>query len=129
MLLKDYECGSCGSVEEVFMEWKDMPDFRICPACGCASTKTITLNHTAPVDCSWIGTVSEVVDKSPNAPVHCKEFLKHPTRANYKSWMRGEGLRPLESGEKSTVVDKTARRKKIKKGILEKHMERNAVSV
>ena len=46
----------------------------------------------------WIKSITEVVDKDSNKP-HCKAFLKNPTRDNYKAWMKGEGVRHMESGE------------------------------
>jgi hypothetical protein len=46
----------------------------------------------------WIKSVLEVVDKDSQAP-HVQNFVKDPTRRNYKAWMKGEGIRPLESGE------------------------------
>ena len=47
----------------------------------------------------WIKSIREVVEKGSDKP-HCQEFLKNPTRDNYKKWMKGEGLRHLEAGEK-----------------------------
>jgi hypothetical protein len=46
----------------------------------------------------WIKSIREVVDKDGGR--HCQEFLKDPTRVNYKKWMCGEGVRHLEVGEK-----------------------------
>ena len=47
----------------------------------------------------WLPSVLEVVEKDSTKP-HVQAFLKDPTRANYKAWMKGEGIRPLENGEK-----------------------------
>ena len=50
---------------------------------------------------SWGPSVLEVVDKDSKKP-HVLAFRKDPTsKTLYKAWMKGEGLRPFENGEKS----------------------------
>jgi len=46
----------------------------------------------------WIKSIREVVNKEGGS--HCQQFLKDPTRDNYKAWMTKEGIRHLEVGEK-----------------------------
>jgi hypothetical protein len=94
------KCQSCGNEFE-----------RICPVksrlfqnCECGGwTKTIPAVHGANCfndSAGWIKSVTEVVSKDDPRP-HVQAFLKDPTRSNYRAWMKGEGLRPLENGEKS----------------------------
>lgn len=130
MIIHDYQCQVCEEITEHFItDSSRIPDQILCPICNGYADRIVSLSQTSPVDASWIGTVREVVDKNPDKP-HCQEFLRHPTRANYKAWMKGEGLRPLEPGESAMPkVDKERRRTEIKKGMLERHMERNSISV
>lgn len=53
------------------------------------------LNTESP---DWIKSITEVVDKEGGK--HCQDFLRDPTRDNYKKWMKVEGVRHLEPGEK-----------------------------
>ena len=129
MILKDYECQVCGEITEDLVDSKNVPDQIICPICNGYADKILTISQTHPVDAAWIGTVLEVVDKESTKP-HCREFVTHPTRANLKNWMKGEGLRPLEPGEATVPkVDDKQKRAEIKKGMLERYRERNAVSI
>ncbi len=97
--LYDYCCDNCNMVEESLqpMEVKVIK----CIHCGGRAYRIISsraqncFNDDAP----WIRSVLEVVDKDSKAP-HVVEFLTHPTRTNYKNWMKGEGLRHLEPGER-----------------------------
>ena len=127
MILKDYECQECGNISEVFITGI-APKAGICPDCKGKTVKIVSMSQTSPVDPGWLNSTLSVVDKH-NPEPHCTEFLKHPTRANYKNWMKGEGLRHLETGEKPPKIDKKARRKRVNKHLLEKHMERNAVAI
>ena len=127
MRVFDFECDICGDVSENFITGK-IPDIGLCPVCGGETKRIVSMSQTSPVDSSWISSVIDVVDKQSDAP-HCREFVKHPTRDNYKIWMKGENLRPLEPGEKLPTVDKKARRERIKKQLLTKHRERNAIIV
>lgn len=129
MIVHDYKCEKCGAISENYItSMNHIPDVSVCPDCNGKTKRIPSMRNTAPVDSAWISTVLEVVDKKSDAP-HCKEFLKHPTRDNYKNWMNGEGLRPLEPGEKAAKPDKEARRVRVKKQLMEKHRERNAVTV
>jgi len=127
MIIHDFECESCGGISENFItDTRYIPDVGVCPVCKGKTRKVVSLSQTAPVDSEWISSVREVVDKDSDAP-HCKEFLKHPSRQNYKKWMQGEGLRHLEPGEKHAPPkrDKQA----IKDKLMKRQRERNAVSI
>ena len=99
MPLYDHECPHCGMIFEAFAE----VDQQIIPCphcCGIKAKRVISWTgaYTSNQDADWIRSVREVVDK--DGGPHCQEFLKDPTRDNYRKWMKGEGLRPLEPGEK-----------------------------
>jgi len=97
MPLYDYQCESCGYIEEHYVS----PDERVmvCSQCGGEARRIFSPGNNHPnEDAGWIRSVLEVVDKE-GGP-HCQEFLKHPTRTNYQNWMRGEGLRHWERGER-----------------------------
>lgn len=102
MPIYDYQCtvGGCGHTFEAIagIEERTLP----CPECGQEARRILKAGgvNVANEDAPWLRSVLEVVDKESNAP-HVVEFLKNPTRSNYKAWMKGEGIRHLEPGEKS----------------------------
>lgn len=103
MPIYDFECKRCGKRKEFFYKVADCPAFVFCPKCSGEMVKIISVNgvNTANQDAEWLKSVREVVDKE-GGP-HCQAFLKDPTRDNYKRWMKGEGIRPLEPGERPKV--------------------------
>ena len=114
------------------MEYR--PKEVVCHACGGKATQIISPRDTTPVDAAWISSVLEVVDKDPEAPAHCKEFLRHPTRANYKAWMAGEGLRPMDKAEKGgvkkpTEAEEKFRKDTVKRKVCEGLMEREKIEI
>ena len=99
MIIRDFECEQCNSIHEEIVDVED--EFHVCLECGGISHKIITNGHVymGNENSDWIKSVLEVVDKESDAP-HTREFLKHPNRSNYKAWMKGEGIRPFDAGEK-----------------------------
>ena len=99
MILRDFECEQCHCIHEEIASVED--DFHVCPECGDISHKIITAGriYLGNDDARWISSVLEVVDKESNA-LHTREFIKNPNRTNYRAWMKGEGLRPFDPGEK-----------------------------
>lgn len=95
MPLYDFEC-PCGRVFEAIANVDE--DTRPCE-CGKQAKRIISASghFCGNEDADWIRSVRLVVDKRGGA--HCQEFLQNPTRSNYKAWMKGEGLRPLEDNE------------------------------
>lgn len=96
MPLHDYECKDCGYADEEMVGADDHN--MICPECGGRYDRVYNnfrgIAHEAP---DWMRGVLDVVNKE-GGP-HCQEFLKNPNRKNWKAWMEGEGIRPMEEGE------------------------------
>ena len=131
MIVHDYECHLCEAITEKFVDSSNIPDAIKCPNCIGLATKIVSMRNTDTVDSSWIGSVVDVVQKNSNDP-HCTEFIKHPTRHNYKKWMKGEGLRPLEDGEKQSYLtkpDRESKLKSLKHKMQIKNRERNSLTV
>jgi hypothetical protein len=59
------------------------------------SRGVVNTENEAP---AWLRSVLEVVDKTNPAP-HVQAFVRHPTRTNYRRWMQGEGIRPVDHTE------------------------------
>jgi len=95
----DYLCNSCKHISEEIQPIK-VTEIE-CPNCGAVAHRIISVPgvNTFNDDASWIRSVVEVVDKDSKEP-HVVEFRRNPTRANYKRWMKLEGLRPLENNER-----------------------------
>jgi len=133
MPMYDFECKQCGVVEEKFYTISDLTNKSECE-CGGEMHRIFTIGHGAIThndNAEWIRTVTDVVDKDPNKP-HCQEFLKNPTRSNYKKWMKGEGIRPMEKGEYTTHKNNvkkqvTQKEKSIEKQVLKNHKKRNSI--
>lgn len=105
LILVDFECIRCGHIFEKIV--KSHIKFTGCPKCWDGvfmdfAKRIITPSSTylGNQDEDWIKSVREVVDKEGGR--HAQEFLKNPTRDNYKRWMKSEGLRPLDKGEGPT---------------------------
>lgn len=125
MILNDFKCSKCGLIFEQMIE-SDIQNV-VCPKCHAAARRIFTKNNSHPnEDASWIRSVLKVVDKE-SKQSHVVEFLKHPNRTNYKNWMKKEGLRHLEPGEKprKPKVDEA----KIKKEVWERFQKRNRLEV
>ena len=100
MPLFDYECERCGRIGEYLMNADDTA-LVACPKCPGLMHRIISLGRGENVfrdEAPWIKSVLEVVAKDSNSQ-HTREFLANPTRANYREWMRAEGLRPHDPGE------------------------------
>ena len=124
--VRDFECQYCGRVHEAFVH--SDKEFDSCPVCGFAARKIITVGtvHCGNEDATWLKSVTEVVDKEGGAA--SQEFIKNPTRTNYKRWMKAEGLRPLEPGEKPSKPPSVDERE-VQKQVWEKYRERNRMEI
>jgi putative FmdB family regulatory protein len=95
MPLYDFECRECGRIFEA-MAAIDARD-GLC-ACGAAARRLVSVGSAYRADADWLESVTAVVEKGSDK-AHVRAFLADPSRANYRRWMRGEGLRPMEAGE------------------------------
>jgi hypothetical protein len=134
MIIADFECQACGNIsEEICNSGKKRG---ACPECGKPSKRIISFGkvYTGNQDAPWLKSVLEVVDKeSPKR--HVQNFVKNPTRDNYKAWMKGEGIRPADHTEHGAPpvyqrprVDKFER-ERLTRDLFEKHRARKAISV
>lgn len=109
----DYRCLGCELIHEAFYKMADKPKTIPCPECGEKSISYPSVGAILGDEAGWLNSVTEVVDKQGGE--HCQRFLADPTRDNYKKWMKGSGVRPMESGEerrsKPTQADKAQARK------------------
>ena len=105
MPIYDNECGKCGKVFEVIAGYED--EQRVCPECGGVSKRIIAAGgvNCANQDTSWLRSVVAITDPESTVP-HVKEFRENPTRKNWRAWMKGEGIRPLENGENHVPYEK-----------------------
>lgn len=111
----DFECQKCGDIAEHVYRIADCPEELRCDRCGGTAKKIISIGgqNIFREEAPWLNSVLEVVDKDPSK-THCRAFLNEPTRANYKRWMKGERIRPLEPGEeKRRRPERRDRRKAI----------------
>jgi putative FmdB family regulatory protein len=127
MPLYDYECedGSCCALFETLAGIDEHVE---CPYCGFSAKRLISVSgvNVANQDAEWIRSVTEVVDKDSNKPA-TREFLKEPTRKNYHAWMKSEGIRPYEPGERKTPPKQDM--EKVYRDVWHKYKERERMSI
>jgi putative FmdB family regulatory protein len=132
MPIYDYECGSCGAITERYAKIDD--EILACEKCASDAYRIISVggHYCGNQDAPWLKSVLEVVDKDPSKP-HCVEFRKNPTRANWKAWMKGEGIRP--AGDTYGGGPITAQKppepdmSKVRKEVWEKHRKRTRIEI
>lgn len=97
-ILSDFECRRCLSITEKLCDYEQKT--LTCPKCGGKAKRIISVGRKFISDenAPWLKSVLDVVDRS-NPAAHVQNFLKDPSRANYKKWMKGEGIRPLDHTE------------------------------
>jgi putative FmdB family regulatory protein len=138
MPVYDFECQSCGNIDER-IEPVDRTTVK-CSVCGKRSKRIISAGgvFTANEDAPWIRSVLDVVDKDSKAP-HVVAFRNNPTRQNYKAWMKGEGIRPLENPVSGHGEAYEAKQNRIKadqehasnmaQAIMRRRMERRSIAI
>jgi len=95
MPLYDFACRVCGRVFEAMAGMEEVE--AVC-ACGATAKRLVSVGRGYRADADWLSSVTAVVAKDSPEP-HVRAFLADPSRANYRRWMAGEGLRPQEAGE------------------------------
>lgn len=121
MPLYQYECEECGLVIEQVFKIKRCPRNIECPKCKGKARKIICIpgSDNTKESPDWVKSICEVVDKE--GGTHCQQLLKDPTRKNLENWMKVEGVRHFEPGEKlsrpkapdiSTITDAIVKKRK-----------------
>ena len=95
MPLYDFTCRVCGRTFEVLAALDG--DEEIC-ACGGSARRLVSVGRGYRADGDWLASVAAVAEKDSDKP-HVRAFVAEPSRANYRRFLRGEGIRPQESGE------------------------------
>ncbi|MEL7641363.1 MAG: zinc ribbon domain-containing protein [Solidesulfovibrio sp.] len=95
MPLYDFACRVCGRTFEAMAK---MGEGQSVCACGGTAERLLSVGGGYRADADWLPSVMAVVDKDSPKP-HVRAFLAEPSRANYRRWLAGEKLRPLEGGE------------------------------
>ncbi|MEA4858270.1 zinc ribbon domain-containing protein [Solidesulfovibrio sp.] len=95
MPLYDFRCRVCGRTFEAMAKMD--AGHSVC-ACGGTAERLLSVGRGYRADADWLPSVTAVVDRDSPAP-HVRAFLAEPSRANYRRWLAGEKLRPLEDGE------------------------------
>ena len=130
MPIYNYLCDDCGREFEAIGGYDDKTFDCVC---GGHAHRVIAASgaYLGNQDAAWLKTVVEVVDKSGGQ--HCQEFIKNPSRDNYRRWMKGEGIQPLEPGEKGgsqrTDRDRAEEHRGRVRECKEKYRRRNSIQV
>lgn len=124
MPVYDFECTNlmCEHREEFILSVDESEIPQDCPECWGTMKKIISASgqYLGNNDATWLKSVIDVVD--PEGGPAAQEFRKNPTRANRKAWMKEEGIRPLESGER--MKPKPTDISKVKEEVMRKHYQR-----
>ena len=127
MPIYDFVCDNCNLTEEHVepVEREQIP----CGHCNGTMRRIFSPGGGAfNEDAAWIRSVLEVVSKDSAKPA-TQEFLKHPTRSNMLNWMRSEGIRHLEEGEKPAKRDYDAEHRRRTEYAERRHYERKSIRV
>lgn len=129
MPIYDYECTYCGHIHERIEHADDQMSKR-CPSCELLTAiRIISYGNSAYLgneDAPWLKSVREVVGGETREG---REFLRDPTRANYRAWMARKGVRPLEPGEKGGRQSSGIDEQRTVRQLAELHRKRTAISV
>jgi hypothetical protein len=122
----DHEC-ECGKITEAIM-----PVDCDCIECECGKTAKRIIScggqYCSNEDATWLKSVLEVVDKESTKP-ETREFIANPTRTNYNRWMKSEGLRPVDHGEKINRYNPDKDFKAIHNEVWRRHRERKRIEI
>ena len=121
MPLYDFACRVCGREFEAMAPMDQVEE--VC-ACGGLAKRLLSAGRAWRADADWLPSVTAVVDKTSSAP-HVRAFLAEPSRANYRRFLRGEGIRPQEPGEER--VRRPAPGPAVAREVLERHKVRRGL--
>lgn len=125
IVIRDFECYHCAHIQEIVTDHNR--EYILCPKCQGTAHKIISLGkiNCSNEDAEWLRSVTEVVDKE-GGPAS-REFVKNPTRTNYKKWMKSEGIRPFEPGERPPKPEVNERA--IREEVMKRYRVRNRLEV
>ena len=131
MPIYDYKCIN----GHVFEDVRGFDDKTVdCPKCQETANRIISSSkvNCANDDAEWIREAALVANR--DGGPHCQEFIKNPTRANWKKWMKGEGIRIVEDGEfeafdKEKGKREEERHERITKEVFLKHRARKRIEL
>lgn len=127
MPVYEFECGTCGNKQEIICWFEERPSSIKCDCGGkCRHIFAAGNVYTGNEDSAWLKSVPDVIAKDTANPV-AREFIKNPTRSNYKAWMKSEGIRPLENNEprRPEPVDLSP----IRKEVWRNHQKRHRIEI
>ncbi len=105
---------------------------KTCPQCGKMAKRVLSIHgpNLSNQDADWLKSVHHVIDKRPEkcGPA-TREFLKNPTRANHKAWMKERGITFLEPGEENDRPHVSESDVPSTKALWERHQKRNRLEV
>lgn len=122
-----FRCETCNREIEHVCRMAERPNRIACMVCGGVMTQVPSLPAVMGDEAAWLKSVTEVVNK--DGGEHCQRFLRDPNRANYKAWMKGENLRPMEPGEQTWKRPPKRDRRKVVDEVMKKRQQRNAIAV
>ncbi len=128
MPLYDFQCRNCGFIFEAFAKYEEHA--RPCPECRHPfATRVISCGSSfLRPDAVWLESVKTVVDKESTKP-ETRAFLETPTRENWRRWMKAEGIRPLEEGEKPAKLDERWFVSELAEKVMKRKKERERIEL
>ena len=123
----DFHCDACDFDVEHVCKMADRPSTIGCPSCGGNMNQVPSLPAVLGDEAAWLKSVTEVVNK--DGGPHCQRFLKDPSRSNYRAWMKGENLRPMEPGEQTWKKPPKRDRRKVVNEVMKMRQQRKAITV
>jgi len=124
--LYDYACDHCDTVREMSFRISEKPTGVLCPGCNGELRQVPAIGCIQGDEAEWIKSVTDIVDREGGR--HCQEFIQSPTRSNWRNWMKGEGVRPIEEGEKPAKPKKVNRRALAEK-VYQNHRKHKTIEV
>lgn len=128
----ELKCDNCHLLADITCKIADRPQSGVdCPDCSGTLRRQVEKTSVRGEEAAWLRSTAEVAD--PDGGQHCQEFIQDPTRSNYRAWMKGEGLRPMEPGEekRKVITDKERKesRHQTRVDLSRQHMKRCAITV
>ena len=122
-----YRCEECGEELDHACKMDSRPAFIVCAVCDAKMIQAPALGAILGDEATWLKSVTEVVNR--DGGPHCQRFLKDPSRSNYRAWMKGENLRPMEPGESTWKRPPKRDRRKVVNEVMKMRQQRKAITI